>query len=255
MNLKDLFSSTHTIDKENGKAPVYLQLSNIIKKLIAGGKFPHGTKLPSEAAIGRHYGLSTMTVRQALSLVAEQGLLRRVQGSGTFVTVPGWTRASFSWDGLVDLLTDRQNSSLKIIKAGIAEASPAVAQRLELEKNCKVIHLIRLVSHKENPFLLNETLLRFDPRAPVVEAELELSNLVGFFTGDGSNYIKKTALKVVPVALSQYEAERLMAQEGEVAFKIHYSFYDYDDKPLGLGWFLAAKKYVTLSTRIGLWDN
>jgi GntR family transcriptional regulator len=255
MNLKTVFSKNLSVDKDNDKTPAYLQLSNIIKKIIASGEFPPGAKLPSEAAIGKHYGLSTMTVRQAIGLVAEQGLLRRIQGSGTYVTTPAWTQASFTWDGLMELLADRKNSSLTILKAGIMEASPKVAQSLGLPKNGKIIHLIRLVSHRDKPFLLNEALLKFDPQAPIVEAELELSSLSGLFTGEGSNYIKKTFLRVEPATINQTEATQLKAQDGDTAFKIHYVFYDYQDKPSGLGWFLTPKKYITLTTKIGLWDQ
>ncbi|MDR3134988.1 MAG: GntR family transcriptional regulator [Deltaproteobacteria bacterium] len=255
MNLKTVFSKSLSVDKDNDKTPAYLQLSHIIKKIIASGEFPPGSKLPSEAAIGKHYGLSTMTVRQAIGLVAEQGLLRRIQGSGTYVTTPAWTQASFTWDGLMELLADRKNSSLTIIKAGIMEATPKVAQSLGLQKNGKIIHLIRLVSHKDKPFLLNEALLKFDPQAPIVEAELELSSLSGLFTGEGSNYIKKTFLRVEPATINQAEAHQLKTQDGETAFKIHYVFYDYKDNPLGLGWFLTPKKYITLTTKIGLWDQ
>jgi GntR family transcriptional regulator len=243
------------IDKNNVRTPAYLQLSQIIKKIIASGEFPPGAKLPSEAAIGRHYGLSTMTVRQAIGVVAEQGLLRRIQGSGTYVTTPAWTQASFTWDGLMELLADRKNTTLTIVKASIMEASPKVAESLCLPKGGKIIHLIRLVSHREKPFLLNEALLKFDPQAPIVEAELELSSLSGLFTGEGSHYIKKTFLRVEPSALSPAEARTLQAQPAETAFKINYVFYDYHDQPSGSGWFLTPKKYITLTTKIGLWDQ
>jgi GntR family transcriptional regulator len=255
MNLKTVFSKDLSIDKDNDKTPAYLQLSQIIKKVIASGNFPPGSKLPSEAAIGKHYGLSTMTVRQAIGVVAEQGLLRRIQGSGTYVTTPAWTQASFTWDGLMELLADRKNTTLTIVKASIMEANPKVAENLCLNKGGRVIHLIRLVSHKEKPFLLNEALLKFDPSAPIVEAELELSSLSGLFTGEGSHYIKKTFLRVEPATLSSMEATQLGTSEADTAFKINYIFYDYEDRPLGSGWFLTPKKYITLTTKIGLWDQ
>ncbi|MDR2442003.1 MAG: GntR family transcriptional regulator [Deltaproteobacteria bacterium] len=255
MNLKNVFSDKLAIDKDNVRTPAYLQLSQIIKKIIASGEFPPGAKLPSEAAIGRHYGLSTMTVRQAIGVVADQGLLRRIQGSGTYVATPAWTQASFTWDGLMELLADRKNTTLTIVKASIMEASPKTLESLCLTKGSKIIHLIRLVSHKEKPFLLNEALLKFDPQAPIVEAELELSSLSGLFTGEGSHYIKKTFLRVEPATLNAAEAARLQTTEAETAFKINYIFYDYKDQPIGSGWFLTPKKYITLTTKIGLWDQ
>ena len=255
MVLKSVFSDKTGIDKNNPKTPVYLQLSQIIKKVIASGEFPPGAKLPSEASIGESYGLSTMTVRQAIGVVAEQGLLRRIQGSGTYVTPPAWTQASFTWDGLMELLADRKNTTLTIAKASIMEATPKVAESLCLPRGGKIIHLIRLVSHREKPFLLNEALLKFDPQAPIVEAELELSSLSGLFTGEGSHYIKKTFLRVEPAALTAAEAQKLQTSEHETAFKINYIFYDYKDQPIGSGWFLTPKKYITLTTKIGLWDQ
>ena len=255
MAFKTVFSDKMAIDKNNVKIPAYLQLSQIIKKIIASGDFPPGAKLPSEAAIGRHYGLSTMTVRQAIGVVAEQGLLRRIQGSGTYVATPAWTQASFTWDGLIELLADRKSTTLNILKASIMEATPKIAQSLCLPKGGKIIHLVRLVSHRDKPFLLNEALLKYDPNSPIVEAELELSSLSGLFTGEGSHYIKKTFLRVEPAALSAAEAQKLKTAEHETAFKINYVFYDYHDQPIGSGWFLTPKKYITLTTKIGLWDQ
>jgi GntR family transcriptional regulator len=255
MYFKPLFSKTQTIDKDSAKVPAYLQLSQIIRQKIANGEFPNGSKIPSEAAIGKHYGLSTMTVRQAIGVVAERGLLRRIQGSGTYVTSPAWTQASFTWEGLMELLDDRKNTSLTILKASINPASGKEADNLGLSLGSRVIHLVRLVCHKGKPFLLNQAILKFDPGAPIVEAELELASLSGLFTGEGSHYIKKAFLRVEPHNLDAQEAIQLKEEKDEPSFRINYTFYGYDDRPLGSGWFVTPKKYIALSTKIGLWDD
>ena len=64
-----------------------------------------------------------------------------------------------------------------------------------------------------------------------------------------------TAKAVAKAALSATEAQRLQTSEHETAFKISYVFYDYKDQPIGSGWFLTPKKYITLTTKIGLWDQ
>ena len=69
-------------DKDSGKGPAYARLAGSIKHMIASGEYQPGSKIPSEATISRTYGLSPMTVRQAVGLLVEQGLLRRVHGSG-----------------------------------------------------------------------------------------------------------------------------------------------------------------------------
>ena len=80
--------------------PAYAQLAAIIRRQIAGGIYPPGEKIPSESSISKQYGLSTMTVRQAVGVLIDQGLVVRVQGSGTFVKPLALTESRFDLDSI-----------------------------------------------------------------------------------------------------------------------------------------------------------
>ena len=54
-------------------------------KAILDGTYPHGTRLPAERDLARHFGASRSTVREALRQLQTKGLLTRRIGSGTFV--------------------------------------------------------------------------------------------------------------------------------------------------------------------------
>ena len=241
--------------KETAKSPAYARLAGDIKQMISSGEYQPGAKIPSEASISRTYGLSPMTVRQAVGLLVEQGLLRRVHGSGTYVCGPDWTRASFTLEGLLETLHDKTGISIKILKASIVKAKAQAAAALEVPTGASIITLKRLVTYDGHPFLLNKAALRFDPRSPIVESELEVSSLSGLFTGKGNSFIKKAHLLVEPCLLSAAEAKYLAAADLAAAFKINYIFYDYSDSPVGSGWFLALKETLSLSTKIGVWDD
>ncbi len=250
-------ASKHTTspEKDSPREPAYARLAGTIKRMIASGEYQPGSKIPSEAVISRTYGLSPMTVRQAVGQLVEQGLLRRVHGSGTYVCGPDWTKASFTLEGLLELLHDKNAISIKIIRATIAKAKSRAAAALAVPEGAPIIALMRLVSHRGRPFLLNKASLRFDPRSPIVESELEVSSLSGLFTGRGNNFIKKASLLVEPCCLTPEEAGYLKTEADAAAFKIGYTFYGYSDSPVGSGWFLAPKKAITLSTKIGVWDD
>ncbi|MDR1921662.1 MAG: GntR family transcriptional regulator [Candidatus Adiutrix sp.] len=237
------------------REPAYAQLASAIKQMIASGQYQPEDKIPSESAMSRSYGLSLMTVRQAIGLLVEQGLLRRVHGSGTYVRGPDWTQASFSLDGLLELLNDRDRVNIKILKAGISSAKPHTADALGLPEGAPLITLMRLVSHNGTPFLLNHAYLKFDPASPIVESELNVSSLSGLFSGQGNSFIKKAFLRVVPCLPSLEEAAQLKTDETAATFKIRYTFFDYTDSPVGSGWFLAPEEFMVLSTRIGVWDD
>ncbi len=64
--------------------PLWLQLKHALRDLASFDLRP-GDRIPTEAELGAHYGLSRITVRQAVTSLVEEGLLHRHQGRGTFV--------------------------------------------------------------------------------------------------------------------------------------------------------------------------
>ncbi len=67
------------------EAPRYRQVADVLQRRIAAGEPGFSTRLPSERAIAEEFGLSRMTARQAVELLARRGAVYRRPGSGTFV--------------------------------------------------------------------------------------------------------------------------------------------------------------------------
>lgn len=76
-----------TLDAHSAR-PLYLQLADRIAARIAAGELAPGAQLPTEAALQRAFGISRVTVRQALALLVRSGQLQARRGKGTFVTRP-----------------------------------------------------------------------------------------------------------------------------------------------------------------------
>jgi GntR family transcriptional regulator of arabinose operon len=67
---------------------MYLQIRERLERDILGGRYTTAQKFPSEAALGRRFGASRITVGRAVRELQERGLLDRVAGSGTYVRGP-----------------------------------------------------------------------------------------------------------------------------------------------------------------------
>src|SRR5215467_2864404 len=65
--------------------PLYHQLQAVLKAEIESGKWRPDEQLPNEAKLAEIYGVSKITVRQALQELAELGYIRREHGRGTFI--------------------------------------------------------------------------------------------------------------------------------------------------------------------------
>lgn len=66
-------------------APLYIQIADYLRRQLADGRFRVGQRLPTESQMGKELSVAVGTLRKALSLLEEEGLLERRQGSGTYV--------------------------------------------------------------------------------------------------------------------------------------------------------------------------
>ena len=64
----------------------YEKVIDYIDELIKNGDLCIGTKLPTERVIAEHLGIGRNSTREALSILHGMGMIRRVQGSGNYVT-------------------------------------------------------------------------------------------------------------------------------------------------------------------------
>jgi GntR family transcriptional regulator of arabinose operon len=67
---------------------MYLRIRERLEREIARGRYSPGEKFPSEAALGRRFAASRITVGRAVRELQERGLLDRIPGSGTYVRDP-----------------------------------------------------------------------------------------------------------------------------------------------------------------------
>jgi GntR family transcriptional regulator len=70
------------------RVPLWYRIELVLRHKIATGEFGVGTALPSEPALAASFGVSRMTVREAIRSLTGEGLVRQVQGKGTFVLPP-----------------------------------------------------------------------------------------------------------------------------------------------------------------------
>lgn len=68
-------------------APLHHQVFLLMRDAIQGGRYAAGALLPSEAALAAGYGVSRVTLRNAMSALQAEGLVDKRQGVGTFVSV------------------------------------------------------------------------------------------------------------------------------------------------------------------------
>lgn len=75
--------------RHSSPVPVYVQLADILTRMIEAGEMKPDYPIPSEPALQQRYGVARNTVRQAIALLRERGLVYTVPARGTYVSSRG----------------------------------------------------------------------------------------------------------------------------------------------------------------------
>lgn len=241
------------IDRDSYE-PAYAQLANILRRQISAGLFRPGDRLPSESQLCESYLVSPMTVRRAINLLVEEGVVSAIQGRGTFVKPLELGRAAFDLRELRELFNDPA-MAVKLLDVRVVPADERVARKLNLAVGDKTIYIRRLLTISSNPALYHREYLIYDPTRPIVEAELEVTALRGLFDGTGSALLKRGELSIEACLLNEDETAILQTPPLMAAFCLEHVFYDFADQPVSWGWFICRSDYLRFSTRVGINDG
>jgi DNA-binding GntR family transcriptional regulator len=242
------------IDRDSFE-PAYLQLINILRRQISQGHYRSGDRLPSESQLCKSYQVSPMTVRRAINALIEQGVVRTVQGRGTFVSPLRLSKVTFGLDGLRALFNEGEATQVKIIEASILKADEKVSEKLRTPPGSRVILIRRLISKHAEPWIYHREYLVYDPRRPVVEGEMEVASLGGLFSGGMTADMKWGTFSVQATILSEEEARIMGLAPGRPAFHLEHIFFDYDEKPVSWGGFICRGDRFHFTTTVGVLDE
>ena len=75
-----------TLDTSKGAVPLYVQIYQKLKEKIESKEYEYGQIIPTELELQELYGVSRITVRQAIQALEQEGMVSRARGRGTVVS-------------------------------------------------------------------------------------------------------------------------------------------------------------------------
>jgi GntR family transcriptional regulator len=97
---------------------LYLQVASVLRTRIRSGQWSAGEKISTLEKLEREFEVARVTVRQAVDILREEGLLQARQGLGTFVSkrtpVRHWVKLATNWNSLIESLKDNVPRRLTI---------------------------------------------------------------------------------------------------------------------------------------------
>lgn len=110
----------HNLDKEDKAEAYYIQLVTYFRNRIYNGDLSVGERLPTEIQLAEQHQISRGTVRQALKILVNEGLLERIPGRGTFVRE------------IADILNPEQEFSSNRKRIGLVLSTPTIQLSMDI---------------------------------------------------------------------------------------------------------------------------
>ena len=139
---------------ELARAPLYLQVCELLSRRIADGTWKPRSALPNEGDLARELGVSPGTVRKALDKMEADRLVVRRQGRGTFVV----DQASIAnrFDGLRQKGGGRMAWQPELLKLDLGASTALEQQRLDIGPKDSVLRVRRLWKREARPLMLED---------------------------------------------------------------------------------------------------
>src|ERR1700729_3121774 len=161
----------------NGKEePAYRRIQTAIRQRIDSGELKPGDVVDSERELARIHSVSLMTARHALADLAQEGIVERRHGAGTFVAPP-----QIHFNKLLSYTEQLASLGLvprsRIVSSGIVNQEQEIAARLGLSPAWGLIRIERVRSTGNEPVAFEVCYLPAEEYQVVLDVPLDRTSL------------------------------------------------------------------------------
>jgi GntR family transcriptional regulator len=129
----------------NSRLPLYHQLYELLLDRIRTGHWKPGDLIPAESELTARHGVSRITVRKVLDMLAREGLIVRERGRGTFVAHPKLEHGMMRIVSFTDDMRQRGfTPGTRILFTGLVPAPAGIAAALGVPEGEELARIDRL---------------------------------------------------------------------------------------------------------------
>ena len=199
--------------------PKYQSISNDLRRRISDGEIAPGERLTAQHALAQEYGVTVMTLRQALADLETEGLVHAVKGSGTFVSEPPSVRYDLDhlWSFTQEMTEQGVDVATEVLNVAL-DATGANADRarrsLDLGDTTPIVEVVRRRSIAGTPVVLQRSYLAATIWAKISTVDLTESSLYDVLASSCGLVLDRASETLRAVAVTDADAEALDVDRG-----------------------------------------
>lgn len=210
-----------------GRAPLYSRVRQAMRDRISSGEWRPGDQIPTIRQLGELYGVSRITVVQALDTLAREGVVIRWQGKGIFVGQPCATEPSLPLLSFTDdALARGATPTTRTLRLRLEPATPGLIARLGLKPHERVVLLQRLRLVDGAPLALQQAYLPRHLVPGITERTEPIESLYQVLAETYGVLPTRATETYSPIQLAPDQARWLETRPGAPAFLVDRTVSD-----------------------------
>lgn len=215
----------------NSAVPLYQQLSRDLRTQIHSGAYKPDMAIPPEEKLAELYRVSRVTVRKAIQQLADDGLVVRQPGKGTFVTTARFEERQQALRGFAELLVNNPQQTMEVLRFEIVPSPQGEAQ-LELPAGERVLRVTRRHRVREQPVALAIIDLPYAIGRALTPDEVSTTPIYDLITRKTQKTIDRAVQRISAVAATPEVAGLLCVDVESPLLLVRRVTYSTEDEPL-----------------------
>lgn len=213
--------------------PLYTQIKEALRAKIMDGTYVAYQRLPSEREMIDAFGVSRITVRQAMNDLQKEGLLFKVHGKGTFVAMPNVSQELTHLQGFGEamrLLGHETHS--EVFGLSTVTGSSLACAKLGIDDGSAVTEIKRVRYLNRDPVSIDYSWVRHDLGSRLTEKNLREKDLFSLLENELRQPLHSADVEIDATSANAEIASYLKVTPGAPILRIERLTYAAADKPL-----------------------
>jgi GntR family transcriptional regulator len=213
--------------------PLYTQIKEILRDRILDGTYQGHEQMPSESELMSTFGVSRITVRQALGDLQKEGLIFKIHGKGTYVSKPKAFQNVGQLQGFGEAMSRMGYETFsRVVSLKAMPAGPAVGAKLGVPEGEEIFELRRVRYLNRAPISLDVTYVPKSIGERLAKEDLAHRDVFLILENDYGLSLGEAELQIEAMLADEYVARQLEIEEGAPVLRIERLTMTTNSKPI-----------------------
>lgn len=213
--------------------PLYTQIKEALRAKILDGSYAAHERLPSESEMIKAFGVSRITVRQAINDLQKEGLLFKIHGKGTFVAKPKVAQELAHLQGFGEAMHDLGHEThSQVLRLRVIEGHGIICSKLGLDEGANVMEVWRVRYLNREPISVDFSYLEESIGSKLSKSTLREKDLFSMLENELGHRLHSADVEIDATSATADVAGGLKVEVGSPILRIERLTYARLRKPL-----------------------